>query len=74
MFWEISFTIDTGYDWQKYVCLIVAENEEQARKNFNNWVSPRLHGEKFVVDSKTKITLKHETEYGIIYQSCFAED
>lgn len=74
MFWEINFVIDTGYDWKYHVCVVAAKNEEEARKNFDNWISPRLHGENFVVDTETKIVLKRENEYGIIYQSCFAED
>lgn len=54
-FWKINFIIDTGYEWLKRECVIIAEDEENALKNFDKWISPKLHGERFVEDSQTKL-------------------
>lgn len=72
-FWKINFIIDTGYEWLKRECVIIAEDEKSALKNFDKWISPKLHGERFVEDSQTKIEEMQTNDYGIIYQNCFKE-
>ena len=72
-FWKINFIIDTGYEWLKRECVIIAEDKENALKNFDKWISPKLHGERFVEDSQTQIKEIQTNDYGIIYQNCFKE-
>lgn len=72
-FWKINFIIDTGYEWLKRECVIIAEDEENALKNFDKWISPKLYGERFVEDSQTQIKEIQTNDYGIIYQNYFKE-
>lgn len=74
MFWKINFTIDTGYDWLKRICIISAPTEEEAKERFKKWVNPLLTGEKCVLDKDTKITpIEISEEQPILYQDAFKE-
>lgn len=70
-FWKINFIIDTAYEWLEREWVIIADNETSALKNSERWISPQLHGEKFVEDSQTQIEEIQANDYGIIYQNCF---
>lgn len=72
-FWKIEFVIDTGYDWLQRECVVTANTEDSALKNFDDWISPKLHGENFVEDSQTKINEINVSDNSIIYQNCFKE-
>jgi hypothetical protein len=72
-FWKINFIIDTGYEWLKRECVIIADDRERALKKFDEWILPKLHGERFVEDSQTQIKEISTNDYGIIYQNCFDE-
>lgn len=67
--WKITFTIDTGYTWFERDCIVIACDEESALKNFNKWITPKLHGERFVEDELTKTVELSADDYGVIYQN-----
>ena len=42
MLFEIIFEIDNGIWYNTYKCVVIANNEEEARKHFDNWIFDKL--------------------------------
>lgn len=56
MFWKINYIVDTGYDWEHYVCIIKAESKEKALYILNFEIGLKLKGERMILDKYTEIT------------------
>ena len=69
--YKVELEIDTGYEFLDRVCVLFAENAEDAQKKADRYYNSRLQGEKFAnVKSVTEVT----NENGIIYQDYFKRD
>lgn len=63
MLWKVNYIIDTGYDWDKKVCIIKADSKEKALEILHSEISMKLRGERMILDEYTEIT---ECESGVI--------
>lgn len=45
--YKVNLKIDTGYDWHHGVCVLYADNEEDAKTKADKYFNSRLHGENF---------------------------
>ena len=55
MYWKVNYIIDDGYEWHKRVCIIKADNEEQALQILYSEIGKKLTGEMHFIDEYTKI-------------------
>lgn len=55
MFWKVFYIIDTGYDWDKKVCIIKADSKEKALEILHSEIGMKLKGEKMILDRYTEI-------------------
>lgn len=62
---ECKFTIDTGYDYYEYFCIINAVDKESAREALFKYVEPKLKGDRCISDYL--ITEIDYDNYPIIY-------
>ena len=56
MLWKLNYIVDTGYEWEKRVCIIKAENKEQALSLLHTEIETKLPGESFVLNKYTEIS------------------
>lgn len=69
--YKVNLKIDTGYDWHHRVCVLYADNEEDAKTKADKYFNSRLHGENFAyVENVVKIK-ENDLGLGIIYQDYF---
>lgn len=73
--YRIDFTVDTGYEYKRRTCIIMAANLELATENFQAWFSKVAPTESIIVDNLTDIVFitsvipVNGNDYGmIIYQ------
>lgn len=67
--YKANLIIDTGYDWYNKVCVLYADNEEDAKTKTDKYFNSRLRGEKFA-NVENVVEIK-ENDLGIIYQDYF---
>ena len=66
--YKVILNIDTGSDWYDKVCILYANDENEARKNASQYVNRHLHGD---MCANVKSVVELNTEDNIIYQDCF---
>lgn len=67
--YKVNLKINTGYDWYHRVCVLYADNEENAKTKADKYFNSRLRGETFA-DVENVVKIK-ENDLGIIYQDYF---
>lgn len=65
--WEFKFKIDTGYEWLRRYCIIVADTEEDAKKIFHDDIESKQPGERFVMKDSIVVS-EIATNSGVVYQ------
>lgn len=65
---KIKFTIDTGYDYPNYECIIEEEDKESAIVVLFMWIEPQLLGECHIVDYSVEEIERNE-DNPIIYHN-----
>ena len=65
MLFEIIFEIDNGVCYNTYKCVVIANNEEEAREHFDNWIFDKLDYD----SSVSEVIIKKCTinSYNIVY-------
>lgn len=69
--YKVQLIIDTGYEIFCKICILYAQNKEDAKEKAYKYINNHLHGETFA-DVKN-VTEIHINENGVIYQNCFRE-
>lgn len=67
--YHIKFKVDTGYEYEKRLVILSANNEEEANAKFHAWIKPRLKGERMLLEDTVKILEIDPDEFSIIYQN-----
>lgn len=65
--YHIRFEVDTGYEYEKRLVILSANNEEEANAKFHAWIKPRLKGERTLLEDTVKILEVDPDEFSIIY-------
>lgn len=66
MFWKVSYTVDTGYEWSRKICIIKADTEEEAQAALAERIGAKLSGERVILDKYTRIELLNSDDV-VIY-------
>lgn len=66
--YKVNLKIDTGYDWYHRVCVLYADNEEDAKTKADKYFNSRLRGETF---AEVENVVKIKENEDIIYQDYF---
>lgn len=56
MAWKIKYTIDTGSNWIKRVCIINADTREKALEILDREIVSKLKGKRIIRHHRTEIT------------------
>ena len=65
--YHIKFEIDTGYEFEKRLVIMSANNEEEVNAKFHAWIKPRLKGERMLLEDTVKILEVNPDEFSCIY-------